>query len=213
VSDVRVVLAVHDAPTRAGLRLALRAPGLHVTAEAADVEGLLAVVGVHEFDVALVAADLPGGGLASVRALSREAPSARAILLSREKSDVEFIEAVRAGAVGYLGQDIKADRLAAVVRAAAAGEAVVPRCFAAALLDEIHGRERLRSTVTRHASSPVTEREWEVLRLLSDNLSTAQLAQRIGISEVTVRRHVSSAVAKLGLPDRAAAVRLLRSKA
>lgn len=212
MSDVRVALAVHDAPTRAGLRLALLMPGLHVTAEAADVEHLLAVAGAQKFDVALIAADLPGGGFAAVRALNREAPSARAILLSRGTSEEEFIEAVRAGAVGYLGQDIKADRLAAVVRAAAAGEAVVPRCFAAALLDEIHGRERLRATVTRHASSPVTEREWEVLRLLADNLSTAQLAQRIGISEVTVRRHVSSAVAKLGLPDRAAAVRLLRSR-
>ena len=213
MSDVRVVLAVPDMPTRAGMRLALRAPGLQVTAEAADAEALLAAAEVQEFELALVAADLPGGGLASVRALSRRAPSARVILLSRETSDDEFLEAVRAGAVGYLGQDIQADRLAAVVRAAAAGEAVVPRCFASALLDEIHGRERFRSTVTRHASSPVTQREWEVLRLLADDLSTAQLAQRIGISEVTVRRHVSSAVAKLGLPDRAAAVRLLRSNA
>lgn len=211
MSDVRVVLAVHDAPIVAGLRLALRAPGLLVAAEVADAKHLLALAVDHGFDVALVAADLPGGGVAAVRALTREAPFARAVLLSREASNDEFIEAVRAGVVGYLGQDIKADRLAAVVRAAAAGEAVVPRHFAAALLNEIHGRERLRSTVTRHASSPVTQREWEVLRLLADNLSTAQLAQRIGISEVTVRRHVSSAVAKLGLPDRAAAVRLLRS--
>lgn len=212
MSDVRVVLAVHDLPTLAGLRMALRAPGLCVTAEVVDVRGLLEAAGDRECDVALVASDLPGGGLTSVRALSRETPSARAILLSRGTSDDEFLEAVRAGAVGYLGQDIQADRLAAVVRAAAAGEAVVPRAFAAALLDEIHGRERLRSTVTRHASSPVTEREWEVLRLLADDLSTAQLARRIGISEVTVRRHASSAVAKLGVPDRAAAVRLLRSK-
>lgn len=212
MSDVRIVLAVHDAPTRAGLRLALRAPGLLATAEAADAEGLLALARAQQFDVALVAADLPGGGLVAVRALSREAPSARTILISRQTSDEEFLEAVRAGAVGYLGQGIQADRLAAVVRAAAAGEAVVPRCFAASLLDEIHGRERLRSTVTRHASRPVTEREWEVLRLLAEDLSTAQLAQRIGISEVTVRRHVSSALAKLGVPDRKAAVCLLRSK-
>ena len=212
MSDVRVALAVHDAPTRAGLRLALRAPGMHVTVEAATVEELHALTGAQHFDVALVAADLPGGGFAALRAVSRGAPSARAILLSRETSDDEFIEAMRAGAVGYVGQDIQADRLAAVVRAVAAGEAAVPRCFAAVLLDEIHGRERFRSSVTRHARSPVTEREWEVLRLLADDLSTAQLAQRIGISEVTVRRHVSSAVAKLGLPDRAAAVRLLRSE-
>ena len=213
MSEVSVVLGVHDAPTRAGLRLALRAPGLQMCGEAADVEGLLAIAGSRAFDIALVAADLPGGGLASVRALSRQVPSARVLVFSRETSDDEFIAAVRAGAAGYLGQDIQADRLAAVVIAAAAGEAVVPRCFAAALLDELHGRERLRSAVTRHASSPVTDREWEVLRLLADDLSTAQLAHRIGISEVTVRRHVSSAVGKLGLPDRAAAVRLLRSRA
>lgn len=212
MSDVRVVLAVHDAPTRAGLRLALRSPGIAVSAEVADADALLALAATQEFDVVLVAADLPGGGLAAIRALAREAPGAHALLLSRDPSDGEFIEAVRAGAVGYLGQDVKAERLAAVVQATAAGEAVVPRCFGAALLDEIHGRERLRSTVTRHARSPVTQREWEVLQLLADNLSTAELARRIGISEVTVRRHVSSAVAKLGLPDREAAVSLLRSQ-
>ena len=76
MSDVRVALAVHDAPTRAGLRLALRAPGLHVTAEAATVEELHALTGAQDFDVALVAADLPGGGFAGLRAVSRGAPSA-----------------------------------------------------------------------------------------------------------------------------------------
>lgn len=213
MSDVHVGLAVHDGVTRAGLRLALRSPGLVLEGEAMDADEVVAVAVAQEIDVFLIAADLPGGALTAVRAVCRHSPSSRTILLSRATSDDEFIAAMRAGAVGYLGQDIHAERLAAVVRAAAAGEAVIPRRFAASLLGEIHGRERLRTVVTRHARSPVTEREWEVLSLLAENLSTAQLAHRIGISEVTVRRHVSSAVAKLGVADRKAAISLLRSVA
>lgn len=191
--------------------MALRSPGFEVKAEAVDREQLVTAAVTHGIDVCLIAADLPGGALDAVRAIAGDVPSARAIVLSWETSDEEFLDAMRAGAVGYLGLDIAAERLAAVIRAAAAGEAVIPRCHAAALLGEIHGRDRLRSVVNRHARRPITEREWEVLRLLAEDLSTAQLARHIGISEVTVRRHVSSAVSKLGVPDRRAAVNLLRS--
>lgn len=211
MSGVRIALGVHDRPTRAGLRLALRSPGLDLVAEAVDREALLSMAVTQQIDVCLIATDLPDDALDAVRALAGDVPSTRAIVLSRVPSDEEFLEAMRAGAIGYLGQDIAAERLAAVIRAAAAGEAVIPRCFAATLLGEVHGRDRLRSVVARHASSAITEREWEVLRLLAEDLSTAQLAHRIGISQVTVRRHVSSAVAKLGVPNRAAAVSLLRS--
>lgn len=210
--DVHVGLAVHEAATRAGLRLALRSPGLELKGEAVDAQEALALAVAHEIDVLLIAADLPGGALVAVRALSARPPAPRTIVLSGETSEGEFIEAMRAGAVGYLGHEIDTERLAAVVCAAAAGEAVIPRRFAAALLGEIHGRDRLRSAVARHARSPVTEREWEVLQLLAEDLSTAQLARRIGISEVTVRRHISSAVTKLGVSDRAAAISLLRSE-
>ena len=212
MSAVRIALGFHDEPTRAGLRLALRLPEFELVAEAVDREGLLRAAITDQADVWLIAMDLPGGALDVVRALAGEVPPTRAIVLSRAPCDEEFLEAMRAGAIGYLGQEIAAERLAAVIRAAAAGEAVIPRCFAATLLEEIHGRDRLRSAVARHASSAITEREWEVLRLLAEDLSTAQLSHRIGISEVTVRRHVSSAVAKLGVPDRAAAVSLLRSQ-
>ena len=212
MSGVRIALGVLDEPTRAGLRLALRFPDLELAAEAVDREGLLSAAVSRQVDVCLIATDLPDGALDAVRALAGEVPSTRAIVLSRAPCDEEFLDAMRAGAIDYLGQDIAADRLAAVIRAAAAGEAVIPRCFAATLLEEIHGRDRLRAVVSRHASSPMTAREWEVLRLLAEDLSTAQLAHRIGISQVTVRRHLSSAVAKLGLPGRAAAVSLLRSQ-
>ena len=209
---VRVALATRDLATRVGLRLALRSPGLEVAAEVGDLDQLLSVATSYEIDVVLIGADLPGGALAAIRSIAREAPRARTILLSAKASNDEFVEAVTAGAVGYLRQETQADRLAAIVRAAAAGEAVIPRGFATALLDEIHGRDQLRSAVARRARSPMTKREWEVLRLLAQDLSTAELANRIGITEVTVRRHISTAVAKLGVPDREAAVRLLRSE-
>ena len=88
-----------------------------------------------------------------------------------------------------------------------------PRQYTQHLLDELRGREIDRTRVAAHANAALTDREWEVLRLLGEGASTAQMAQRLGISEVTVRRHVSSVVGKLGVSDRAGAAGVLHRSA
>ena len=93
------------------------------------------------------------------------------------------------------------------------GEVALSRRHTQHLLDALRGRENERTLVTAQANAPLTDREWEVLRLLGDSASTGQLAQRLGISQVTVRRHVSSLLRKLGVADRAGAAMVLRRSA
>ncbi len=205
---LRVTLAEHDAPTRVGLRLALRDEAVEVTAEANDAHSALAVAA--DGDVALISAELPGA-LDVVRSLAKEAPALRMVVLSDDPNDEEFLEAMRSGAAGYVAKTIQPARLIAVVRAVAAGEAAVPRSFSGTLLNELHGRDRQRTTLDRRAQTPLTDREWEVLQLLAQSLGTAEVAHRLGISEVTVRRHVSALMAKLGTKDRTDLVRLIRT--
>ena len=210
---IRVLLADHDAPVRAGVRIALGGAGIDVCAEAADAASAISITRQRPADVCLLAADLPGGALVVLRTLVAAEPPVKTVVLTECLEDDEFLEVIRAGAVGYLGKGMAVERLAAVVRAVASGEAAVPRSFAAVLIDEVHGRQRLRSVVQRHARTAITDREWQVLHLLAERLPTAVIAGRLGIAEVTVRRHASSLVSKLGVADREAAVELLRSAA
>jgi DNA-binding NarL/FixJ family response regulator len=91
------------------------------------------------------------------------------------------------------------------------GEAAVPRTLVARLIDEFRARQTERAALTGPTGARPSEREWEVLRLMADGLPTRAIAERLGISEVTVRRHVSTVVEKLGVTSRAAAVELFRS--
>ena len=85
----------------------------------------------------------------------------------------------------------------------------LPRRHSERLLNELRHRTARRSTVTARATAPLTDREWEVLELLAEGCTTGEMARRLRISEVTVRRHVSTLVAKLGVRDRAGAAELV----
>jgi len=200
-----------DAPTRAGLRLALRPERLEIVSEAEDAASALA--GARELapDVALVASDLPGGGLAAVRMIAVAQRATRIIVLSADANDDELLGAVLAGAVGYLSKGVDPLRLPAVIEGVMAGEVALPRHLSRRLLEEVRGRHALRARVSELAKAPLSAREWEVLQMLGAEVGTGEMARRLGISDVTVRRHVSSVVAKLGVADRKSAVRLLRS--
>jgi DNA-binding NarL/FixJ family response regulator len=210
-SPARILVADQDAPTRAGLRLALPAPRFEVVGEADSVAAAVAAARELRPDVAMVAGDLPGGGLAAVRMIVEARRRTRVLVLSSRLHDGELLTAVLAGAVGYLGKDLRLARLPAVIDGVIAGEVALPRHLSRRLLDEIRGRDAHRTRVSERASAPLSEREWEVLHLLAAELGGGEIAARLGISDVTVRRHVSSLVRKLGVPDRRSAVRLLRS--
>ena len=205
-------MADGDAPTRTGLRLALAAPDrFEVVEEADSVSAAVAATRELRPDVAMVAHDLPGGGLAAVRMMVQARRQTLVLVLSSRPHDGELLAVVLAGAVGYLGKDVSLARLPAVIDGVMAGEVVLPRHLSRRLLEELRGRDARRTRVSDRASAPLSEREWEVLHLLAVGLGTGELARRLGISDVTVRRHVSALLRKLDVPDRRSAVRLLRS--
>ena len=209
----RVLLAERDGPTRAGLRLALVDAGFEVMAEARARDGAIEATLEHRPDVALVSTDLPGGGIEVAQAIAESLPGTKVIALSARPNGQELLAAVLAGAVGYLSKEISPARLPQALEGVMRGEVALPRRHTQHLLDALRGRENERTLVTAQANAPLTDREWEVLRLLGDSASTGQMAQRLGISQVTVRRHVSSLLRKLGVADRAGAAMVLRRSA
>jgi DNA-binding NarL/FixJ family response regulator len=208
-----VLLADADAPTRVGLRLALAADGFEIVAEARAADEAVNAARELELDAAMVAASLPGGGIDAVREIANERPGVCLVVVSDDPSGEELVDAVLAGASGYVGRDVSQERLPAVLRAVLAGEVALPRRHTRHLLETLRGRDVRRAIVTAQAKGALSDREWDVLQLLADGAPTAEIARRLRISAVTVRRHVSSICAKLGVPDRAGAVAVMKRSA
>jgi DNA-binding NarL/FixJ family response regulator len=205
----RVLVAERDGPTRAGIRLALSGAGFEVVVEVGERDGAVEAAHEHRPDVALVSTDLPGGGIDLARAVASRLPGTKVVLLTPRPGEKELLAGVLAGAVGYLSKAINLERLPHALDGVIRGEVALPRQYTQHLLDVLRGREIDRTRVAAQANAALTDREWEVLRLLGESASTVQMAQRLGISEVTVRRHVSSVVGKLGVSDRAGAAGVL----
>jgi DNA-binding NarL/FixJ family response regulator len=205
-----VLLAERDAPTRAGLRLLLDSSGFEVEAEAKSADAAVEAALDRRVELVLLASDLPDGGIRAVRRISAGLPGARVVVLTEQPTGDELVEAVEAGAVGYLGKDVAAKRLPRVLRALLEGEVAFPRRLTGHLIDALRGQDARRALIGARTGARLSDREWEVLELLAAAASTAEIAQRLAISQVTVRRHVSSLLRKLGAADRAGAVALLR---
>jgi DNA-binding NarL/FixJ family response regulator len=204
-----VVLAVREVMTRAGLRVALSEEGFDVVEEADDATGALDATSRTGPDLVLLASDLPGDGMGAARSIAGRPGGAQVVVLTERPSGDELLESVLAGASGYLATAGSQERLAHALRGVLAGEVALPRRHTARLLEELRGRVSRRTAVDALASRPLSGREWEVLELLAAGAPSGEVARRLGISDVTVRRHASSAAAKLGVADRASAIRLL----
>ena len=198
----RVLLAEGDAPTRAGLRLSLATAGFEIVAEAATHSGAVDAAVAQRPDVALIAADLPDGGIDTARRLGELLPGVSIVVLSADPEAEEMLAAVLAGASGYLSKDMSLERLAHAIRGVVEGEVALPRRHSRHLLEELRGRHSQRVRVEARANATLTDREWEVLELLGEDASTAHMADRLSISQVTVRRHISTLLGKLGVADR-----------
>ena len=208
----RVLLAEADAPTRMGRRVALAERGFEITAEARDAGGAVAAAFHEQPDLALVAADLPGGGIAATRAIAARSPGTKLVVLTTREDGDELVASVLAGASGYLAKHMSQLRLPRAVECVLAGEAALPRRYTEHLLEVVRGRHARRARIPAHMRESVTDRQWEVLNLLAEGMSTAEMAGELGISEVTARRHISSVLPKLGLSDRAGAIELMRDR-
>ena len=207
-----VLLAEPDAPTRAGIRLALEVEGFAVCCEPLDARSAIDEAAQGLPAACLLDENLPGGMLVAVDAIHRRVPEAKLLVLTNSAEPDSLLAAIRAGASGFLRKDLDPTRLPATIRGVLDGEGALSRRSTAALMEALRMRARGRSAPTTPGGPSMTDRELEVLELMAEGLRTSEIAARLSISEVTVRRHVSSAVTKLGVADRAAAIAVLSGR-
>jgi DNA-binding NarL/FixJ family response regulator len=204
VSRLRVVIADDQPMMRAGFKAVLEATGsIEVVAEAATGEEAVAAAEAHRPDVVLMDIRMPGmDGIEATRRLPRQ----RVLILTTFGLDEYIIEALRAGASGFLLKDAPTREVVDAVRAVAAGDAVLAPAVTRQLLDQV-GR-KLPAAVSRTPAGlgELTDREQEVLRALAVGMSNAEIARALVVSEPTVKTHVSNLLGKLGLRDRVQAV-------
>jgi two-component system, NarL family, nitrate/nitrite response regulator NarL len=213
VPTLRVVLADRQPAFRAGVRVALDGHGFVVAAETHTGPGAVEAVLRERPDLCLIDVGVPGNGILAARRIRTKAPETSVVMVTSSPDITEVVAAWKAGATGYLERTIKPARLPLALRAVAGGEAVLPGELTAGLTEELGRRpkRRRRHPVVRRQRVRLTEREWEVADLLCAELTTAQIAARLSLTEVTVRRHISEIAHKLDANDRGSVRRLLSS--
>ena len=204
---VRIVLADDQALVRAGFRAILDArEDLEVVAEAADGNDAVAAVAEHRPDIVLMDIRMPAqDGIAATRAIVQSGVSTRVIMLTTFDLDDLVVAALRAGASGFLLKDAEAAELVRAVRVVADGDALLAPGVTRRLLDRFAAVAVAPGDASA-ALDELTPRELEVLELVAGALSNAEIAQRLVISDVTVKAHISAILRKLGLRDRVQAV-------
>ena len=199
---IRVVVVDDHPIVRQGLRSYLSSrEGIEVVGDAGDGESAVALAGELRPDVVLMDLVMPGmGGLAAIGAVVALGLGTRILVLTSFSSEDQVIPAIQAGAAGYLLKDASPEEVEAAVRAVHAGEGRLDPSLAAVVMAAAGGRGAADTGDAGLAR--LTPRETEVLRLLGEGLSNRALAERLFVSEKTVKTHVSSILAKLGLTDR-----------
>lgn len=203
---VRILVAEDQALVRAGFVTMLGTdPGLVVVGEAADGVAAVEMAVRLRPDVVLMDVRMPRqDGLAATRQLRMRAPAAAVLVLTTFGEDEVVFEALRCGASGFLLKDTRPEDLLAAVHAVAAGDGHLDRSVTAAVLD--HFRTQREPTPEDRRLSSLTAREREVLALVARGMSNAEVADELVVSPGTVKTHVASVLAKLGVRDRVQAV-------
>jgi DNA-binding NarL/FixJ family response regulator len=207
---IQVVIADDHPSTRAGIRAALEVAGFEVSAEVGDADQAVEAALRHAPDVCLLDIHMPGNGIAAAGRISTQLENTAVVMLTVSRNDADLLDALRAGASGYLLKDTDPDRLPHALRGVLRGEAALPRGLVARLIDEFKKRgKRRRLPLVGRQGVELTSREWEVLDLMREGLTTGQIAKRLFVSPVTVRTHIASILKKLKVPDRESALKLL----
>jgi DNA-binding NarL/FixJ family response regulator len=209
---LRVVIADDHPPTRMGVRMALEDAGMEIVAEVATADAAIAAVVERRPDLALLDIMMPGSGVRAAREIAVRTPEVAVVMLTASRDDLDLFQALSAGARGYLLKDTDPDRLPIALEGVLAGEAALPRALVARLIDEFRARDLAPGDRRDGPFGLLTEREWDVLRLMQQGLTTAEMADRLFVSTVTVRTHVAAILRKLRVRDRAEAVTLLEGR-
>lgn len=195
----RVVIADRDAASRAAVRAALEECGFAVCAEVADGPSAVEAAIRERPDVCLLDMQMPGNGVDAAAAIAACLPGTAMVMLTVAAAADDLSAAIEAGAAGHLFKDVDPARLPFALET----------LLAARTAGEPGERGRRGAPPAGRAGAELTTRERQILDLLRGGASTAAVARRLGIGQVTVQRHVSEALRKLRVPDRKAAFALL----
>lgn len=196
------VMLVDDRPlVRNGIASLLRARGHEVVGEADDGREALDIVGQASPDVVLMDIKMPGmGGLEATRLMTAQHPEVKIVMLTVSDDENDLFEAVKSGAQGYLLKDLEASQFFEALDAIDRGEAVIPTRLAGNLLEEF--RSKSQEVGEAEPSDALSPREREVLDQVSQGLTNREVAERLYISENTVKYHMKNILDKLHLRNR-----------
>ncbi|MGI5138303.1 MULTISPECIES: response regulator [unclassified Streptomyces] len=201
---IRVLIADDQMMVRQGFTVLLNArPGIEVVGQAVDGKNAIAKVAELTPDVVLMDIRMPElGGIEATRRITADTPHPRVLVLTTFDLDEYVYEALRAGASGFLLKDASADQLAEAVRVVAAGDALLAPGITRRLIAEFSRLDSAPRIPLKTRVGDLTERETEVLSLIAQGLSNAEIAGRLVVAEQTVKTHVGRILVKLGLRDR-----------
>jgi len=226
ISEVRIVLADDHSLFREGLKRILNMePGFRVVAECGDGKAVLDLCRDLKPDVVLLDINMPvAGGVEATEALYKEMPELKVIILSIHDDESYVFETLRKGASGYLLKDMETDTLIEAIRTVVAGNAYIHPRVTGKLINQIrrmsesdaeseaaaayadNGGQSIGVRFIHTEDNPLTRREAEVLRLMSEGKSNRAIGDYLFISEKTVKNHVSSILQKMHVDDRTQAV-------
>ncbi len=200
MEHITILLVDDHAIVRKGIHAVLKLqPDFTVVGEAESGEVAVRLASELVPDVVVLDLVMPGiGGVEATRQIRRASPQTQIVILTSFHDDGNIFPALRAGALSYILKDVDPDELVETIRKAAHGESVLNSRVTARVMQDLRGAGR----ETPNLFTDLSERELEVLRLLSEGLSNATIAEKLVISEKTVKRHVSNILSKLHMLDR-----------
>ncbi len=205
---IRIALVDDQELVRTGFRMVLDAqPDMTVVGEAADGLAAVEFARAHSADVMIMDARMPRmDGVAATRRIREAGDRPRVLMLTTFDLDEYAFAALKAGASGFLLKDVPPEELLFAIRAVHSGDAVVAPSTTRRLIDRFAPMLPAEESAAASELAELTDREREVLILVAQGLSNGELAQRLFVSEATVKTHVGRILAKLGLRDRVQAV-------
>jgi len=195
---IKVIIVDDHSVVRQGLRMFLALEeDIEILGEASNGQEAVSMVKQLQPDVVIMDLLMPVmDGVTATQIIRRDHPDTEVLALTSVLEDAQIVNAIRAGAIGYLLKDTQADELCRAIRAAAAGQVQLSPKVAERLMREI------KTPKDPVEEAQLTEREIDVLRLLAGGKANKEIAQELHISETTVKTHVSNVLMKLGVPSR-----------
>jgi DNA-binding NarL/FixJ family response regulator len=209
---IRVLIADDHARLRAMVADVLEEAGFDVCAQAATADAAVKRAAEHHPDVALLDIRMPGDGIAAARRIAAALPDTRILMLTVSADSDDVLDALQAGAQGYVLKGESPEGIVDAVRAVHAGAAVIAPAVASTVVREIRRSRDRHIRVAAGTSVSLTEREWKILQLLDQGESTTAIASALYVAPVTVRSHILALNRKLEVRNRAEAVKLFRTQ-